>query len=190
MQKQSRIPIWAVLLVTIFRPVVFVCGLLYKILFSWWLDPWGQRRKNEALWRDLQAKFYFLTSSGKQIEDEKLEIAPFDYAYVTIVCGDLGFYFSRGRGAVSVILWPVRFPDHKYSLERVLAFLNNRPGGQIVETLDDASDLLRSRFDQIREAFSETKYEELRDKLAEEEKSESIRIREAEWNKRIYGSRY
>jgi len=175
------------------RVFFFVCKVVDKICFSWWYDPWRQRRANEALWYDVQREFYFLTSIGELVKSKKLEIHPFDYASIRVVLKNLCFRFTRGRGEFNALISPVCCPNDSYYLEWVLAALDSsdRAETQRVDTLNEVAQVLRSRLDEINESFSATKYPGFREKLLREKESTRILTRQAEWelNQRLYGNR-
>jgi hypothetical protein len=92
-------------LIPFFVGVGFVVKTLYKAGFSWWLDPWLQRKANRALLYDLQSNLYFLVSQAKVINSPG-PVLPFDYASVDILWENLFFVFTRGRGELNVSIAP------------------------------------------------------------------------------------
>ena len=80
------------------------------MFFAWWLDPWFQRKSNQALWDDVQANLYFLYSNGELIKEKHPQILPFDYASVSLVFDNIRFCFTRGREELNVSLSPRHAP--------------------------------------------------------------------------------
>lgn len=174
------------------RLFLFLCKLVYKGFVSWWYDPWQQEKANEALWREVQAKFYYLVANGELVREKELAILPFDYASIKVIVKNLIFCFTRGQGDISVTLSPVRFPNNTYHLEWVLAALSGDKIAEVQQasTWEEIAEVLRSRLDEINESFSESEYCEFEKKLLKEKESERILIRQAEWslNQWLYGN--
>jgi hypothetical protein len=175
------------------RVLFFFCRGVYKVLFSWWYDPWQQRRANEALWHDVQAKLYFLAANGTLAKAERPTTLPFDYASIEILYKNVRFCLTRGQGELNVTLSPLRFPTDTYHMGWVLAALD--PDGSSAEcrtdTLEKLAEVLRPRFEAINESFSEVRYPVFREKLLREKELERILIRQSEWelNRRLYENR-
>jgi hypothetical protein len=175
------------------RFIFFVCRIAYKICFSWWYDPWQQKKANEALWYALEAKLYCITSKGELVNEKKPAILPFDYASIKVIFENVCFCFTRGRGEFNVTLSPLRVPSHIYHLEWVLAALDaNDPSvAPRIDTLDDVAQVLGHHLGRITKSFSEVDYPVFREKMLEEKESERILIRQSEWalNQQLYGNR-
>jgi len=148
-----------------FRALSFVLGKVWRISFGWWLDPISQRRKNQALWNDVQANLYFLYSGGQPIIETHPNIQPFDYASVRISYGNVLYCFTRGRGEVNVTLAARHAPARSHELSKVIAALENARVAPIGNGLASASSAIHSRLAALDEAFSEGRYSEFEDKL-------------------------
>lgn len=144
----------------IFLGIGFIVKLFYNIAFAWWLDPWMQRKENRALWDDVQANFYFLTSQTEWDSSGPTAIHPFDYASVKIPWENLLVTITRGRGDTAVTVAPRHAPADNYELGRLIAALERRHLRErdIVNTLAGAANLLRPRLQQLNLAFSEQEF--------------------------------
>jgi hypothetical protein len=147
-------------LAPLFLGVGFVAKLFYKIIFAWWLDPWVQGKANRALWDDVQANFYFLTSESHVDLSGPTTIHPFDYASVKVPWDNLLVTITRGRGDTTVCVAPRHAPRENYELARLIAALEQRPlrAPDMVNTLDGAAGLLRPRLQQLNASFSEQEF--------------------------------
>jgi hypothetical protein len=143
-----------------FLGIGFIVKLFYNIAFGWWLDPRMQRKKNRALWDDVQANFYFLTSQTQLDLSDPIAIHPFDYASVKIPWENLLVTITRGRGDTAVTVSPRHTPGDNYELGRLIAAMEHRQLRErdIVNTLAGAADLLRPHLQQLNEAFSEQEF--------------------------------
>jgi hypothetical protein len=173
-----------------FQALAFIFGATHKIFLSWWLDPWIQRRANQALWDDVQGNLYFLYSKGHPIVEQHPPILPFDYASVRIVLGNVGYCFTRGRGELNVSLSPANDPKDSHEFSIVMAALD---GTDVAEQrsanhFSEVAGLLRPRLDALNEAYSEQAYPAFRARLAEGKRTLRILAKEASWelNKRLY----
>ena len=128
-------------LAPLFLGVGFVANVFYKITFAWWLDPWLQGKANRALWDDVQANFYFLTSESHIDLPSPTTILPFDYASVKIPWENLLVTITRGRGDTAVSVAPRHAPRENYELGRLIAALEQRPlcERDMVDTLSGAA---------------------------------------------------
>lgn len=181
-------------IVAVLRPPLealrFMFKVIHMVFFVWWLDPWLQRKANQALWDDVQANLYFLYSRGELIKERRPQVLPFDYASVRIVFQNIHFCFTRGRGELNVSLSPRHASMDTHQLPVVIAALDSRDVTEQkpVSNLSEVGDLLRPRLDTLNKAFSEQEYPEFKRKLAHEEQTLRVLTREFEWelNKRLY----
>ena len=88
----------------------FIVKALYGAAFSWWLDPWLQRKANRALLDDVQSNLYFLVSQAKAVNSPGTAL-PFDYASVEVLWENLSFVITRGGGDVDVSVAPTHAPN-------------------------------------------------------------------------------
>jgi len=182
------------LLITVLRPpllvVAFIFKVIHKVFFVWWLDPWFQRKSNQALWDDVQANLYFLYSNGELIKEKHPQILPFDYASVSLVFDNIRFCFTRGREELNVSLSPRHAPMDTHQLPVVIAALDSKDVTELkpIAYFSEVGDLLRPRLDALNRAFSEKAYPDFKRKLEQEEKTLRVLTREFEWelNKRLY----
>jgi len=174
----------------LFIGLLFAAKIVYKILFSWWLDPWCQRKTNGSLWNDVQSNFYFLTSIGELVKEKPLRILPLDYASINVVFKNLCFCFTRGQGEVHISISPSHAPKEFTQLGYVIAALDSRDITALepMGCLSEAAQVVRPRLDALDKAFSESEYPEFKKKLSHEKESGRIRTRQLEWelNKRLY----
>jgi hypothetical protein len=172
------------------RAVGFVFSLIHKMFFSWWLDPWMQRRKTQTLWEDVEANLHFLYSAGQPAKEQHPQILPFDYASIRIIFQNIIFCITRGRGEINVTLSPAQAPKETYELAIVMAALES---GDVreqkpVQYLSDVGDLLRPRLEALNKAFSQQSYPDFRVKLIEGKQTVRVLTRQLEWEltKRLY----
>jgi hypothetical protein len=66
------------LLITVLRhpllALAFIFKIIHKVFFAWWLDPWLQRKSNQALWDDVQSNLYLIYSKGELIKEKRPQI--------------------------------------------------------------------------------------------------------------------
>jgi hypothetical protein len=171
----------------------FAGVVVYKALFSWWFDPWSQRKANQALWLDLQSQLYFLTSKGQVVRERQTRVQPFDYATVRIAFENVCFCFTRGRRELNISLSPSYQTGDRYDLLAVIAALDSKDTTELppIDSLWEAADVIGSRLDDLNRAFSEREYPDFKHKLVAIKNEERIQTRQMEWelNKRLYGSR-
>lgn len=152
------------LLVELIRPPVLLAGFvaktIYRAMFGWWLDARLQRKANRALWDDVQANFYFLTSQAQMDFSGPTTIHPFDYASVQISWENLLVTITRGRGDTAVSIAPGHVPNDNYELGRLIAALERRHlrEGDMVKSLAGAANLLQRHLQQLNVAFSEQEF--------------------------------
>ena len=96
MQRRTRQLIAEVLWLPL-EVLVIIFKIVHRLCFAWWLDPWLQRKSNQALWDDVQANLYFLYSNGELIKEKHPQILPFDYASVSLVFDNIRFCFGDGK---------------------------------------------------------------------------------------------
>jgi hypothetical protein len=147
-------------LTPLFLGLGFLVKLVYNIAFAWWLDPWLQRKANRALWNDVQANFYFLTSQPQIDLSGPTTIHPFDYASLTIPWENLLVTITRGRGDTTVCVASRHAPGDSYELGPLIAALERRHFSErdIVNDLAGAATLLRPRLQELNAAFSEQEF--------------------------------
>jgi hypothetical protein len=159
------------LLIDLIRPVVqllfFVVKTINWILLGWWLDPWLQRRRNQSLLDNVRRNLYFLFEKGHVVQHPRIRVLPFNYATVEIAWDNLLFSVTSGRGEETVVVAPHHAPNLSYELGPLVAALENRPysGRDVITSLSDAANLLRSRLEFLDTAFSERDFPRTRGKL-------------------------
>ena len=142
-----------------FVGVGFIVKTIYSAGFSWWLDPWLQRKANRALLNDVQSNLDFVVSQAKAVNSPS-PVLPFDYASVNLLWEDLFFVITRGRGELNVCVAPRHAQDELNELGSTIAALEGRHSSErdAVNNLSDAAALLRPRLDLLNAAFSEQEY--------------------------------
>ena len=148
-----------------YEALVFVLRGAWRILFGWWLDPLSQRRKNRALWSDVEANLYFLYSEGEPIVEKRPVSLPFDYASVRILVGNVYYCFTRGRGELNVTLAPRHSPTHFHELSLVIAALDSAKLRPIGDDFASVSSAIGPRIAALDQAFSQNQYSEFERKL-------------------------
>jgi hypothetical protein len=169
----------------------FATKVVHKVFLAWWLDPLLQRKANRALWDDVQANLYFLTSAGHLVKERRVHIPPFDYASIRIIFDNLCLRFTRGQCELNISLSPSRDLEDSHHIDWVVATLDSKDVTELepMGSLEEVAQVLRPRLEALNRAFSESEYPEFRKKLSEEEKSERVRTRQLEWelNQAVYG---
>src|SRR5579872_6692912 len=140
-------------------------GKVWWVSFGWWLDPIGQRRRNNALLNDVQANLDFLCSRGEPILEKHLVVHPFDYASVTILFGNVYYCFTRGRGELNVTVAPRQAPTHSRELSLVIAALDSARREPIGPDFGSIRRKIRSHLASLDQAFSEERYPDFEKRL-------------------------
>ncbi len=130
---------------------------LYKVLFSWWLDPWLQRKKqqrlSDAIEQSLRPPFpmRILRNSHPQVQ-------PSDYATVHVEAGNVFLGITQGRGEIVLTVGPRTKPSERYKLLQVIASLEGTMEWQVKYPCDlkETDILLQSRWEQLNELFAPT----------------------------------
>jgi hypothetical protein len=137
----------------------FIVKSIYGAAFSWWLDPWLQRKANRALLDDVRSSLYFLVSQAKAV-NSRSAVLPFDYASVEVLWENLFFVITRGRGDVSVSIAPAHARNDLNELGPTIAALEGRHFSErdVVHDLGGAAALLQPRLALLNSAFSEREY--------------------------------
>ena len=139
--------------------VGLIVKMLYSAGFSWWLDPWLQRKANLALLNDVQSNLDFVVSQAKAVHSPS-PVLPFDYASVNLLWENLFFVITRGRGELNVCVAPRHAQHDLNELGPTIAALEGRHLSErdAVNNLSDAAALLRPRLGLLNAAFSEQEY--------------------------------
>ena len=168
-------------------PLFMVLGFLGKavhgLLLSWWLDPWLQTKANAALWDDVQANLYWLSTQGQRVKERNVRTLPFDWASVCLDYGNIRFWISRGRGELNVSLAPRYLPQEASELRVVIAALESTSVTEQkpIEHFSDIADLLGPRMGALNNVFSQNEYPKFREQLSKEKENVRLLTREAEW---------
>jgi hypothetical protein len=175
-----------------FRAVGFIIGNLYKLLFG--VADNRRAKENEARFaRDIHngLPFLFDDVGGTIVVNRGLPFPPaFDYAFITIVAGNLFFVFSRGRGELNVEVAPRHLQKDGYELSFILNLLvptEDIRRGALFD-LVEVSRFLRPHMNLLNEAFSPELYPSTRQILAGAESYDRAANRqwEAEIDRRLY----
>jgi hypothetical protein len=152
-------------------PFVLAVGFVLKMVrlafFSWWFDPFVQRRSNRALLRDVESELDFLFPYARVVHQRRTAVLPFDYAEVQLIWGTALFTICRGRGELNVTVAPSHAATESYDLGRVIAALEKRH----LSERDSANDLvtvaklLRPHLTDLSTSFSESEYPKIRQRL-------------------------
>ncbi len=132
-----------------------IINLLYKSLFSWWLEPWSQRRKqqrlSEAIKQSLRPPFPM-----RILGNRRPQIQPFDYATIHVETGYMILGITQGRGEVALTIGPRTEPCERYKLLQVVASLEGTTEWQVKSPRDlrETDILLQSRWEQLNQLFA------------------------------------
>jgi hypothetical protein len=151
--------------------------------------------REEQFGRDIQhdVKFLFDDYSGRIVPDDRVKHPqPFDFAFVIVDLGDLFFRFFRGRDAFEVWVAPSFAPKEWAELQWVFSHIGGPTPFEPREflSLEDISNLLKTRMAFIRESFSPERYPDTRNYLLDMRSHERAVARQlaSEINRRIYGA--
>jgi hypothetical protein len=180
------------LVVCLLRPPLvvlkFVVDRVYGILFAGWLDKLMVNRGNGEFLVDIRKylPFLFHEYGARVLVNDREPPASFDFALVTLSVGDLILRFFRDRGTVTLRVSSIRAPNDSHELSTVLNLLDGnveRPSHLL-----DIEPVLRAHMDDLRQAFSDTHYAYLKERLSEAAGYEGVVTRqwEREINCRLY----
>jgi hypothetical protein len=136
------------------RPVILGIGFgfkaLYYVVFSWWLNPWLDRKANRELVDDIRRNLDFLVSKPNAIK-----VLNTEWPTLEIVWDNLLFTVARWRDETTVSIAPRHAPKHSYELGPLIAAFEHRHFSHhdIVNDLVDAARLLRPCLEDLNVAF-------------------------------------
>lgn len=162
------------ILMLVLGPVVFVVGrvfgLVYYLLFGWWLDPRSQRKTDARFADEIRTKIPLLfTEYGASIIPT-IDPPPraFDAAFVTLSVRNVILRFLRSRGDLTVEVAPRDLPSELHNLALAAMVIETSQGlGPRKELFDlnDVARLLRTDFHVLNEAFSPQNYPAIKKRL-------------------------
>lgn len=155
------------------RLVGFVLKILYKLFFSWWLNPWLDRWARESFANEIRQAFPFLFAQyeGKVVPSPRPEMQSPAVAHVCIAAMNLVFEFSRWHSEnYEVRVSPTFAPRDSYDLIDALRVVE--PAGQTVlpPSLDSwrfFAKLLEPRLPALETAFNPENFADTKQKLAQ-----------------------
>jgi hypothetical protein len=183
-------------------PIGFVLGKIYDFFF-WERDVRLSIEREDRLASEIQQHLPFLFSeyAGAIVPIESNEDPvpkslqhprPFDYAVVIVAIGDLLLCFIRGRGEFNIEVTKRCDPKNWGELPLILYWLGWRE--QMGEprsfmSMEDVAEVLRPRMGLLLERYSEERYPEMRQRVADarEEERAAARQLSAEINRRFDG---
>ncbi|MGH9647307.1 MAG: hypothetical protein ACRD4E_10865 [Bryobacteraceae bacterium] len=150
-------------------------------------------RKNEA---KLAAEihdalpFLFNVQRGRIVPNLGVPFPPsFDYAFVTLSVDDILVRFCRGRGELCVRIASSETPDEWHEVSLLLKLIEKKENFERTGVLDlrDASRLMESQMDRLKEAFVERPGNDLKQRLAAVYADDRVKTKELEWeiNQRV-----
>jgi len=155
----------------LFAPIVlgvgFFAKVVYSVGFSWWLNPWLQRKANREFLDDIKANFYFLVAESPPSVSKPIDRLHSECSTVEIPWRNLLFTFVRWHGETNISVAPLHAPRESYELGPLVAALENRHLSEhdVVRDLSDAGNLLRPRLETLNAAFSEEEFPRIKSKL-------------------------
>lgn len=160
-------------LLFLFSPFLVLLGAVLvngsKILG---LDKRAAIKNQNRLGEDIQNfnPFLFKECGAEIVPNEGVRFPPgFDYAYVTVVAGNVRLQFLRGRGELRVEVAPRQNPRDLNEISTVLREIGslqgyvNRPA---YLELRDFAYLLQTHWSVLQEAFSEEHYEKTKERIS------------------------
>jgi hypothetical protein len=163
-------------LLEVFRPILFVLGfvlrLLYRLLFSWWLNPLFDRWVQKAFADEIRQAMPFLFDryQGRVIPDPRPEANDPQMDYVCVGTQNLIFKFARWRREnYEVRVSPSFAPTDSYELADALRVADSAANAQAfpeVNSWRHFSRLLEPRFRSLEVVFSKDNFQRTKLKLA------------------------
>ena len=165
-------------LLEVFQPVFwlvgFVAKLIYRVLFSWWLNPLFDRwiRNGFAQEINVAIPWLFYLHGAKIVRDRKQNTNSESMGYLCLATNSLIFKFRRWRSEnYGVEIAPIFAPTELYELPDVLHLVDPEANTKLRE-LDISwrswGRLLEPRFHLIEQAFSVENFQETKARLAAE----------------------
>lgn len=144
-------------------------------------------KNHDRFAEDIRNRLSFLfTECGAEIvPNEGVRFPPgFDYAYVTVVAGNVRFQFLHGRGELRVDIAPRQNPRDLNEISTVLRAIDALPGlvnRPAYLELRDFAHLLQTHWSALQQAFSEEQYARTKESLypIQEQNLRAVRAMEA-----------
>jgi len=152
--------------------VGFVLRLLYRLLFSWWLNPLFDRWIQKAFADEIRKAMPFLFDryEGRVVPDPRPEANDPNMGYVCIGTQNLIFKFARWRREnYEVRVSPSFAPTDSYELVDALRVVDSAANAQSFPEADGwqlFSRLLEPRFRFLEVAFSKDNFQKTKLNLA------------------------
>jgi hypothetical protein len=163
------------IVVGLFRPIVFVFGVLlrslYQLLFSWWLNPIIDGWLHKAFADDLRHAMPFLFDlyDARLVPDLRPAANDPRKEYVCIGTQNLIFQFARWRREnYEVRVSPSFAPSDSYDLVDALRIVDSKNAQAFpdVDSWQVLSRFLEPRFCALEAAFSRDNFQETKVRLA------------------------
>lgn len=121
-----------------FRPLLLAIGVGLKVgyylVFAWWLTPWLRHRANRELVEDTERNLWFLIPEARAVK-----VLHAEWPTAQILSGNVLVTILRRQDETTVSVAPRYSATQSYQ----------------VGSLDDAARLVRIRFGDVNNAFSE-----------------------------------
>ncbi len=137
-------------------PLIELVKAIYNILFGW-LDRRLARRNQSALEQDVKDALPFLFSEGRGaivLIDPTRPRPIFDYATVKVLCGNIVFCFTRGRGDLCIDVASRLSPAEWHSLQSVLRLTGDVSAPAHFQDVWQAASLLEPKITRLQQALS------------------------------------
>lgn len=174
---RSRPATFAGQLLVLFRPLLLLLGFLFriiwKVVFSWWVNPLLDRwmQKNFANEVKEAMPFLFDQFAGRVIPDPRPEANDPGRSYLTIATSNLVLKFSRWRSEdyeirISPLFAPTDSHDFIDSLEAA-GFTQDSPLTPAAESWYHFGKVLEPRFHVLEQAFKEKNFQATKEELSQ-----------------------
>jgi hypothetical protein len=181
-------------IVAIVRPPLlllnFVLKKSYSLLFAWWLDKKLVNRSNRHFEDDIRRQLSFLFDDfhARVVLNEKEPPPSFDFALITLSAKDLMFQIFRDRGAITMRVSSPRIPNDWHEVSSVLNVMDVGVERQTFSNLHDLERIVQPHMKELRAAFSEACYPEVKLRLSDVYAYDRAVTRqwETEINRRLY----
>jgi hypothetical protein len=166
-----------VFLLVVFRPLLRLLGsalkIIYKIFFSWWLNPALDRWARESFAKEIRLAFPFLFTEyeGKLVPSPRPEVQSPEMEYICIATTNLVFEFSRWHNEnYEIRVSPAFAPKDSYDLIDALNAVETAGKPILAPTIDNwpsFARLLEPRFLPLETAFSSESFAKTKQRLAQ-----------------------
>jgi hypothetical protein len=173
------------------RVIGFVVKTLYWVLGGWWFDKRFNAAQQKRLVQEVEKDFWILFAqhNGRIVANEHTEHLG-NWPIVTVAAEGLLFRFIRARDEQGVYVASEGAPSEWHDLGYVLSAVEpDTVARHSIVYFSDATKLLSSHWDSLKNGFSQERYPGIKRQLEEERRRGMAVSRQFmdELNRRLYG---